>query len=97
MLAGIIQKKINVGCFTFILTRAPQFIHDQYIYIFQVECNKGPKSDKEGFAKWVSELSQAFKPKGWLLSAAVSPSKKVIDLGYDVPSMARDLDWIAVM
>ena len=63
----------------------------------KVECNKGPKTDKEGFALWVSELSQAFKPRGWLLSAAVSPSKKVMDLGYDVPSMARDLDWIAVM
>merc|ERR1719225_350349 len=25
------------------------------------------------------------------------PVKKVIDLGYDVPSMARELDWIAVM
>ena len=32
-----------------------------------------------------------------MLSAAVSPSKKVMDLGYDIPSIARDLDWIAVM
>ena len=78
-------------------------LYDQYdlTMIFasdlKVECNKGPKTDKEGFALWVSELSEAFKPRGWLLSAAVSPSKKVMDLGYDVPSMARDLDWIAVM
>ena len=27
----------------------------------------------------------------------VSPSKKVMDAGYDFPSIARDLDWIAVM
>ena len=38
-----------------------------------------------------------FRPRGYLLSAAVSPSKKIIDVGYDVPSIARDLDWIAVM
>ena len=37
------------------------------------------------------------EPLGLLLSAAVSPSKKIIDVGYDVASLARDLDWIAVM
>ncbi|CAG7666382.1 unnamed protein product, partial [Allacma fusca] len=31
------------------------------------------------------------------MSAAVSPSKTVIDQGYDVPVMSRYLDWIAVM
>ena len=35
--------------------------------------------------------------KGYLLSAAVSPSKKVADQGYNVPSIAKDLDWIAIM
>ena len=63
----------------------------------QVDCSKGPDSDKESFAAWVSELREAFDPKGLLLSAAVSPSKKVMDFGYDIPSIARDLDWIAVM
>ena len=43
------------------------------------------------------ELKEAFRPHGLLLSAAVSPSKKIIDVGYDVPSIANDLDWIAVM
>ena len=63
----------------------------------QVDCSKGPDSDKESFAAWVRELREAFTPKGLLLSAAVSPSKKVMDFGYDIPSIARDLDWIAVM
>ena len=45
----------------------------------------------------VRELRVAFNPKGLLLSAAVSPSKAVIDAGYDVPSISRDLDWIGVM
>jgi len=45
----------------------------------------------------VKELSAAFKPKGLLLSAAVSPSKKVIDEGYDVPVLNQYLDHINVM
>jgi len=45
----------------------------------------------------VSELRAAFNPKGLLLSAAVSASKAVIDVAYDVPSLGRDLDWIAIM
>jgi chitinase len=31
------------------------------------------------------------------LSAAVSPSKTVIDAGYDVPTLSKYFDWIAVM
>lgn len=49
----------------------------------QVDCNKGPASDKAAFASWVKELSIAFKPHGFLLSTAVSPSKKVIDAGKE--------------
>ncbi|KAK7070519.1 Cht3p [Halocaridina rubra] len=69
----------------------------EYPVCWQVDCKKGPKSDKENFALWVRELKEAFKPHGLLLSAAVSPSKKVIDEGYDVPVLSKYLDWIAVM
>lgn len=69
----------------------------EYPKCWQVNCNSGPQSDKQGFTALVAELSAAFKPKGYLLSAAVSPSKTVIDAGYDVPSLNRHLDWIAVM
>lgn len=62
-----------------------------------MDCRKGPASDKEGFASFVRELSEAFRPKGLLLSAAVSPSKRVIDEGYDVPTLAKYMDWISVM
>jgi chitinase len=62
-----------------------------------VDCNAGPASDKPAFAAFVKELREAFNPKGWLLTAAVSPSKAVIDAGYDIPSLSRDLDWIGVM
>ncbi|OWR42920.1 chitinase-related protein 1 precursor [Danaus plexippus plexippus] len=69
----------------------------EYPKCWQVDCSLGPDSDKEGFADLVRELSAVFKPKGLLLSSAVSPSKVVIDAGYDVRVLARHLDWIAVM
>lgn len=69
----------------------------EYPVCWQVDCKKGPPSDKEGFSAWVKELKAAFQPHGLLLSAAVSPSNKVIDMGYDVPVLSQYLDWIAVM
>lgn len=65
--------------------------------MFQVDCKKGPDSDKQAFAAFVKELHDAFQPLGLLLSSAVSPSKTVIDAGYDVPALGRYLDWVAVM
>jgi GH18 family chitinase len=62
-----------------------------------VDCSKGPDSDKQAFASFVRELSAVMKPKGLLLSAAVSPSKMVIDAGYDVSTLAKHLEWIGVM
>lgn len=62
-----------------------------------MDCGKGPASDKQGFSLLLEELSAEFKPKGLLLSSAVSPNKRVIDAGYDVPALAKYLDWIAVM
>lgn len=62
-----------------------------------MDCKKGPSSDKEGFSALVKELSDQFRPKNLLLSSAVSPNKKVIDAGYDVPIVAQYLDWISVM
>ncbi|XP_005191759.1 probable chitinase 10 [Musca domestica] len=69
----------------------------EYPVCWQTECNKGVPDEKEGFTAWVRELSEAFKPRGLLLSTAVSPSKKIIDAGYDVPQLAKYFDWIAVM
>ncbi|EDW76228.2 uncharacterized protein Dwil_GK14769 [Drosophila willistoni] len=69
----------------------------EYPVCWQTECNKGFADEKEGFTAWVRELSEAFKPRGLLLSTAVSPSKKIIDAGYNVPELSRYFDWIAVM
>lgn len=69
----------------------------EYPVCWQVECDKGSPKEKQGFTELVKELATEFRPRGWLLSAAVSPSKKVIDAGYDVPTLAEYFDWIAVM
>lgn len=69
----------------------------EYPVCWQVDCTKGKKEEKEAFASFVRELSEAFKPEKLLLSAAVSPAKKVIDAGYDIPTLAEHFDWIAVM
>lgn len=53
----------------------------EYPKCWQVNCKLGPDSDKSAFAAFVSELRTAFNPKGLLLSAAVSPSRVVIDNG----------------
>lgn len=69
----------------------------EYPKCWQVDCSKGHPDEKENFAAFVRELSEAFRPRGLLLSSAVSPSKTVIDAGYDVPTLAKYFDWIAVM
>jgi len=69
----------------------------EYPSCWQTDCMEENYKDKAAFTAWVSELRAAFNPKGLLLSAAVSPSKKIMDVGYDIPSIARDLDWINVM
>ena len=63
----------------------------------QANCNAGPASDKQNFGLWVKELSAAFKPKGLMLSAAVSASKSTIDVAYDVPTLSKYLDFINIM
>ncbi|XP_050423223.1 probable chitinase 10 [Adelges cooleyi] len=69
----------------------------EYPKCWQVDCKRGPNSDKEGFSNLLTELREAFDKEGFLLSAAVSPNKAVIDAGYDVPLLSRTLDWISVM
>jgi chitinase len=57
-----------------------------------------PKAnEKQYFSLWVKELKQAFAPHGLLLSAAVSGSKTKIDAGYDVPTLAKNLDFLNLM
>lgn len=63
----------------------------------QVDCSRGPSSDRKDFTLLLKELNAAFEPKGLLLSAAVSAGKQVIDVAYDAPALVEHLDWIGVM
>lgn len=44
----------------------------------------------------VKELSEAFKSHGWLLSATVGATQKIIDSAYDVSELSKYLDWFAL-
>ncbi|KAG7164862.1 chitinase 10-like 5, partial [Homarus americanus] len=52
---------------------------------------------QSNFADLVDELSIAFKPYGWILSAAVSPARFRVNEGYDVNRIAKSLDFINIM
>ncbi|GIX80513.1 chitotriosidase-1 [Caerostris extrusa] len=57
----------------------------------------GAAADKQNFITLLKELKEAFAPHGLLLSAAVSAGKNTIDTAYDIPGMAKYLDFINVM
>lgn len=57
----------------------------------------GKPEDKKNFVDLVKELYGEFKPRGWLLTAAIGAPERVIDTSYDIPSLARYLDFINVM
>ncbi|GIX71301.1 chitotriosidase-1 [Caerostris darwini] len=57
----------------------------------------GVPEDKGNFVQLVKELKETFASRGMLLTAAVSAGKNTIDKAYDVPSLARYLDFINLM
>ncbi len=69
----------------------------EYPKCWQVDCKKGPASDKESFALWVQELSEALHAEGMILSSAMSPSAKVCDEAYDIPSLNNHFDFVSIM
>ena len=69
----------------------------EYPTCWQVECDMGPAVDKQGFAHLLRDLHIAFKPEKLILSAAVSPSNKVIDQAYDIPAIDKYVDYVSVM
>ncbi|XP_034826387.1 probable chitinase 2 [Maniola hyperantus] len=56
----------------------------------------GP-ADVNNFSKLLKELRKEFNKYGLLLTAAVSPVKKVASLSYDIPVISQYLDFINVM
>ena len=72
-------------------------IVQKHFLSFKGNCNAGSPNDKRNFGLLVKELNVAFKPKGFVLSAAVAAGKKNIDAAYDVPILSKYLDFINVM
>lgn len=64
---------------------------------WQNHCDPYKKQEKQHFVQLVKELSQAFKPNGWLLSSVVSSNQRIIDSAYDVTNLAQHLDWFSLM
>lgn len=57
----------------------------------------GHSYDKQNFVRLLQELKEAFKPKQYLLTAAVSAGKWFIDPAYDIGQVSRYLDLINLM
>jgi chitinase len=73
-------------------------MHDLHsVFITGAEDLGGKPSDKEHFSLLTEELSEVFAPRGWLLSAAVSPSRFRLEDAYDVHRLAHNLDFINLM
>uniref|UniRef100_A0A6G1S735 chitinase n=1 Tax=Aceria tosichella TaxID=561515 RepID=A0A6G1S735_9ACAR len=57
----------------------------------------GASYDKQNFVKLLRQLHEAFKPRQYLLTAAVSAGKWFIDPAYDIPQVSKYLDLINLM
>ncbi|XP_063595451.1 probable chitinase 2 [Penaeus indicus] len=57
----------------------------------------GAPEDRENFVYLVKELREAFRPYGWMLTAAVAAGKSTIDTAYDIDDLARNLDFLHIM
>lgn len=60
------------------------------------------KVDRKNFIKLLKELrkefsSDKYKQHKWTLSASVAAGKKKIENAYDIPEMAKLVDWVNVM
>lgn len=67
-----------------------QFISFNCIFLQIFPANRGGKSeDKQNFVLLLRELKQALTAHDFLLSAAVSARKEIIDAGFDVAQVSR--------
>ena len=65
---------------------------------WEYPANRGGRpEDKQNYADLLREMRPEFSQRGWLITAAVSAGKSVIDTAYDVPTMSLMLDFINVM
>merc|ERR1711892_138669 len=56
-----------------------------------------PEHDKEDFTALIQEFGAALRAEGKLFPAAISPDYKRAGVGYDIPVMAEEFDFVNVM
>lgn len=49
----------------------------------------GKHEDKQNFVALLRELKAAFKPRNYILSAAVAAGKHFMDPAYDIPEISK--------
>ncbi|CAH0599782.1 unnamed protein product [Chrysodeixis includens] len=57
----------------------------------------GKPYDRENFVLLVKELSEAFQPHGYILTAALGAGKTTMETAYDLAKLSRYLDLIHMM
>ncbi|XP_022817324.1 probable chitinase 2 [Spodoptera litura] len=57
----------------------------------------GKPYDRENFVLLVKELSEAFEPHGYILTAALGAGKSTMETAYDLAKLSRYLDLIHMM
>jgi chitinase len=56
-----------------------------------------PEHDKENFSVLIEELGELLHAEGMILTAALSPGKKTIDIAYDIPRISKVFDIMNIM
>ncbi|CAB3241732.1 unnamed protein product [Arctia plantaginis] len=57
----------------------------------------GKPADRENFVQLVKELSEAFEPHGYIITAALGAGKETMDSAYDLSKLSRYLDLLHIM
>ncbi|CAH2056353.1 unnamed protein product, partial [Iphiclides podalirius] len=57
----------------------------------------GKPQDKANFISLMKELTEAFKPNGYILSASVVALKFSIDIAYDLPELNKYVDFVHIL
>ncbi|KAL1512588.1 hypothetical protein ABEB36_002157 [Hypothenemus hampei] len=79
---------------TFVVS-ANHFLSEYNFDGLDVDWEYPEDADRENYITLLRQLKEAFEPKGWLLTAAVSSA--VDEHGYNAPEMAQYLDFINLM
>lgn len=57
----------------------------------------GLPQDKQNYVLFFKDLRKAFDPKGWYIGVSVNPRKEILDVGYDLSSIAKEVDLMHVL